>query len=161
MFYQISSSGLGVRKILLESKSVQQILLQSVRSDQSNHKEAKFYFQLKALHYMSPNALYAEAFRVLRPGGVLAVAGYHFSRSRPSFNLQDLTSCHSHCHLISCVVLKILFLDHVSKGILLSYFVKICCFRPDNQELQEAFDTVYEVQLLLFFLLSEGKYLFC
>ena len=38
---------------------------------------------------------------------------------------------------------------------------KSCCFRPDNQELQEAFDTVYEVQLLLFFLLSEGKYLFC
>jgi len=52
----------------------------------------------QALHYMSPNALYAEAFRVLRPGGVLAVAGYHFSR-------------------------------------------------PDNQELQEAFDTVYEASL--------------
>jgi len=52
----------------------------------------------QALHYMSPNALYAEAFRVLRPGGLLAVAGYHFSR-------------------------------------------------PDNPELQAAFDTVYEVQL--------------
>jgi len=34
----------------------------------------------QALHYMSPNALYEEAFRVLRPGGLLAIAGYHFSR---------------------------------------------------------------------------------
>ena len=35
----------------------------------------------KALHYMCPEALYTEAFRVLRPGGLLAIAGYHFSRS--------------------------------------------------------------------------------
>ena len=34
----------------------------------------------KALHYMCPEALYTEAFRVLRPGGLLAIAGYHFSR---------------------------------------------------------------------------------
>jgi len=34
----------------------------------------------QALHYMCPEALYTEAFRVLRPGGLLAIAGYHFSR---------------------------------------------------------------------------------
>ena len=41
---------------------------------------------------------------------------------------------------------------HVSK-LFKENFVQVCqgkrcCFRPDNQELQEAFDTVYEVQLL-------------
>ena len=49
----------------------------------SNNQMYYFYnaTKLKALHYMSPTALYAEAFRVLRPGGLLAIAGYHFSRS--------------------------------------------------------------------------------
>lgn len=35
----------------------------------------------QALHYLSPpSSLYLEAARVLRPGGLLAVIGYHFSR---------------------------------------------------------------------------------
>ena len=36
---------------------------------------------MQALHYLSPpSSLYLEAARVLRPGGLLAVIGYHFSR---------------------------------------------------------------------------------
>ena len=42
-----------------------------------------------------------------------------------------------------------LYLNHNFKGNLCPFCEgKSCCFRPDNQELQEAFDTVYEVQLL-------------
>ena len=43
----------------------------------------------KALHYMCPEALYTEAFRVLRPGGLLAIAGYHFSRSLCLFSFES------------------------------------------------------------------------
>ena len=56
------------------------ILSQFVRS--KNDRIAEKVIKIsKALHYMCPEALYTEAFRVLRPGGLLAIAGYHFSRS--------------------------------------------------------------------------------
>ena len=79
----------------------------------------------KALHYMCPEALYTEAFRVLRPGGLLAIAGYHFSRSLCLF------SCDSTLFLLQYF--------HQKKKL----------FRPESPEFQEAFESVYEVRLII------------
>ena len=78
----------------------------------------------KALHYMCPEALYTEAFRVLRPGGLLAIAGYHFSRSLCLF------LCESTLLMVHFLILKFLF-------------------RPESPEFQEAFESVYEVRLII------------
>ena len=37
----------------------------------------------QALHWMQVDSFYQEAARVLRPGGLLAVLGYHFSSPGP------------------------------------------------------------------------------
>ena len=81
----------------------------------------------KALHYMCPEALYTEAFRVLRPGGLLAIAGYHFSRSLCLF------SCCWWNHFL-----------------LLHFHQKKNFLRPESPEFQEAFESVYEVRLIFF-----------
>ena len=77
---------------------------------------------------MCPEALYTEAFRVLRPGGLLAIAGYHFSRSPCLF------SCES-----------TLLMESLPS----SAFLPKKIFRPESPEFQEAFESVYEVGLII------------
>ena len=64
--------------------------LSGLRIKTSNDRIAEKVIKIsKALHYMCPEALYTEAFRVLRPGGLLAIAGYHFSRSLCLFSCES------------------------------------------------------------------------
>ena len=79
---------------------------------------------------MCPEALYTEAFRVLRPGGLLAIAGYHFSRSLCLF------SCES-----------TLLMESLSSSAFSQKKI-----RPESPEFQEAFESVYEVRLIIFLL---------
>ena len=77
---------------------------------------------------MCPEALYTEAFRVLRPGGLLAIAGYHFSRSLCLFSSEST-----------------LLMETLSS----SAFSQKKLFRPESPEFQEAFESVYEVRQMI------------
>ena len=43
----------------------------------------------QALHWLDLDTFYSEVERVLRPGGVLAVVGYHMTRAAPQFKHSD------------------------------------------------------------------------